>query len=103
MKKRSTTPASVPRIPGLSGHIYQVRKKLINFIKSDAFYLLVILIIAFTVRLYKINTPLADWHSWRQADTSSVTRNYVRNGVNLLFPVYDDLSTIASGRVNPKG
>ena len=67
--------------------------------------LAIIVLIAATVlpRLYKINRPLADWHSWRQVDTTSVTRNYVKNGINLLVPTYDDLSNIPSGLENPNG
>jgi len=103
MKKRSANPVGMPQIPNLSRQIFQVKKKLINFTKSDLFYLLIVLIIAFGVRLYKIKTPLAEWHSWRQADTSAVTRNFVRHGINILYPTYDDLSNVASGRDNPKG
>jgi len=50
--------------------------KLNLFLKGKYFeYLLlsIILILGFTVRLYKIGNPIADWHSWRQADTASVT------------------------------
>lgn len=63
----------------------------------------IILIIAFISRLYKIDQPLADWHSWRQADTAAVTRRYLETGIDLLHPRYDDLSSIASGRDNPEG
>ena len=38
------------------------------------------------VRLYKITSPIGDWHSWRQADTSAVTRNFVKYGSDLLHP-----------------
>ncbi len=62
-----------------------------------------IIAIALTVRLYRINTPLADWHSWRQADTAAVTRRFNIDGVDLLHPRYDDLSSIPSGRENPQG
>ena len=48
--------------------------------KSEFFLLLIILIGAFFVRLYHFNWPVADWHSWRQADTSAVSRNFVKNG-----------------------
>lgn len=65
--------------------------------------LFLILIFGLAVRLDKINSPVADWHSWRQADTSAVTRNYVEDGFNLLYPRYDDLSNIASGKDNPQG
>lgn len=67
------------------------------------FVLLLILIGGFVVRYYHINAPLADWHSWRQSDTASVTRIYVDEGVNLLYPKYYDISTIQSGIFNPNG
>lgn len=57
----------------------------------------------FLVRLYKINAPLADWHSWRQADTASVAREFLKTGYNLLKPKYHDLSSIPSGKANPQG
>ncbi|MCR4324907.1 MAG: glycosyltransferase family 39 protein, partial [Candidatus Curtissbacteria bacterium] len=60
-----------------------------------------ILIIAFGVRLYKIDRPIADWHSWRQADTASVARNFVKEGFNPFVPTYDDMSTQANGLDNP--
>lgn len=62
-----------------------------------------ILFIALAARLYKLNTPLADWHSWRQADTASVAVQYIKNGVDLLRPTYHDLSNIPSGKENPNG
>lgn len=71
--------------------------------KLDLFILFFIAIVALIFRLYKINTPLADLHSWRQADTAAVARNFVRNGFNLLLPRYDDLSNIQSGKDNPQG
>ncbi len=71
--------------------------------KTKFFFLGFILILAFFLRLYKINSPLADWHSWRQADTAAVGRHFVKNGINLLLPRYDDLSSIPSGLENPEG
>jgi len=71
--------------------------------KLDLFILSIILIIAFIFRLYKINTPLADLHSWRQVDTAAVARNFVKNGFDLLHPKYDDLSNVQSGIVNSQG
>lgn len=68
-----------------------------------ALILVFILLIAFTVRLYRISTPLADWHSFRQADTASVAREYVKNGIDLLHPQYHDLSDIQSGIDNLDG
>jgi len=65
--------------------------------------LTIILILGVGVRLYKINNPLADWHSWRQADTASVTRSFVQKGIHLLRPTYQDISSIQTGVFNPKG
>src|SRR3989304_916456 len=62
-----------------------------------------ILIAGFLVRFYKIENPIADWHSWRQADTSSVSRNFVRDGINMIYPKYDDISSIQTGIFNPEG
>lgn len=62
-----------------------------------------LLAVGFVVRLYKINNPVADWHSWRQADTASVTRNFVKNGVDILSPRYDDLSDVSAQGFNPNG
>ncbi len=60
-----------------------------EMVKLKSFWLLgFILIVGLVVRLYRINEPLADWHSWRQADTAAVTREYVKNGIDLLRPRY---------------
>ncbi len=69
----------------------------------EYFLLSIILIGGFLIRLYKINNPIADWHSWRQADTSSVTQIYVEKGINILYPKYHDISSIQSGIFNPSG
>ncbi|MBU1071400.1 glycosyltransferase family 39 protein [Patescibacteria group bacterium] len=69
--------------------------------KHLAFFL--ILVMALMVRLYKIDSPVADWHSWRQADTASVTRVFSQEGVNLFIPRYQDISNIPSGLENPNG
>lgn len=65
--------------------------------------LLLMLIAGFAVRLYKVENPIADWHSWRQADTSSVSRNFAKDGINMLRPTYDDISSIQTGIFNPEG
>lgn len=62
-----------------------------------------ILILALILRLYKIDNPIADWHSWRQADTASVTRVFSQEGINLLTPRFQDISSIPSGQPNPQG
>lgn len=69
--------------------------------KAELLLLAVILIIAFALRLYKIDRPLADWHSWRQADTAAVARNFIKDGFNPFIPRFDDMSTQANGIDNP--
>lgn len=71
--------------------------------KLHVFLLSLILIFGFAVRLYRFNNPIADWHSWRQADTSSVSRMFAEYGFNLFVPTYQDISNIASGFENPHG
>ncbi|OGM02396.1 hypothetical protein A2115_02945 [Candidatus Woesebacteria bacterium GWA1_41_8] len=76
----------------------------ISKIKRIEYYLLALIIIGgFGARLYKINNPIADWHSFRQADTASVSRIYVEEGINLLFPRYHDVSSTQSRNYNPQG
>lgn len=71
--------------------------------KIEILLLILILAGAFLVRLYHFSWPVADWHSWRQTDTSSVSRNFVQNGFDLLRPKFDDLSKGVSLIDNPKG
>jgi hypothetical protein len=71
--------------------------------KKDYLIMLCILCVALAFRLYKINTPLADLHSWRQVDTAAVSRNFARDGIDLLRPRYDDLSSLQTGQENPEG
>jgi len=65
--------------------------------------LLAIILLAFILRLYRINNPILDWHSWRQTDTASVTREYTKTDLNPLYPKYHDISNIPSGKFNPEG
>jgi len=62
-----------------------------------------VLIFGFIFRLHGFNNPIADWHSWRQADTSAVSRNFVADGFDVLHPRFDDLSNVPSKLENPEG
>ncbi len=62
-----------------------------------------ILLTAFVLRLYKIHEPIADWHSWRQTDTAAVSKIFINEGINLLYPRYFDISNVQSGSDNPEG
>lgn len=72
-------------------------------LKKTSIKLLWIIFLAFILRLYKITNPILDWHAFRQADTASVTREYLKQGIDLLQPKYHDLSNIQSGKDNPNG
>lgn len=67
------------------------------------FLLLLILLGGFVFRLYRFDNPIADWHSWRQADTSAVSRNFVTYGFDLLHPRINNISNVQSGLDNPHG
>ncbi|KKR81616.1 MAG: Glycosyl transferase family 39 [Candidatus Daviesbacteria bacterium GW2011_GWC1_40_9] len=72
---------------------------LIKLLKSHLFWLVLIIFVAFGVRFYKIDNPVADWHSWRQADTAAVARNFYKEGFTPLMPRGDDMSPM--GKDNP--
>lgn len=46
------------------------------------------------VRLYRFDNPIADWHSWRQADTAAVTRNFIKEGFTPLYPKFDSFNSL---------
>ncbi len=94
---------SLQKISDYRQSLADLKNFLIKTRQNDRTYLYLLLILAFVLRLYKSTGPLADWHSWRQADTSAVTRNFVRYGIDPLYPRYDDLSETASGKPNPEG
>lgn len=74
--------------------------------RFDRYYrVFVALLIVLTValRVHRITAPIADWHSWRQADTAAVARNFLRNGFTPLTPRFDDYSNIPSGLDNLEG
>lgn len=65
--------------------------------------ILIIIVLAFVLRLYRLDSPVADWHSWRQADTAAVSRNFLKFGFDIFHPKFDDLSNVPSGLENPEG
>ncbi|MCD6225493.1 glycosyltransferase family 39 protein [bacterium] len=64
-------------------------KKIIK--KGKGVVLFLIFALAFWLRTYRLDYPLADWHSWRQADTAAVTRNFIKEGLSPLYPKFDSL------------
>lgn len=62
-----------------------------------------IVLLGLIVRLHGISNQPLDWHAFRQSDTASVTREYTKNGIDILRPRYHDISNIQSGQDNPEG
>lgn len=52
-------------------------------------FFIAILILTFFTRLIHIEFPVAGWHSWRQSDTAAITRNFVIEDYNILYPRID--------------
>ncbi len=71
--------------------------------KRNSWFLVAIFVLGLIVRLYRFDGPVADWHSFRQSDTNAVSVIYAREGINLVYPRYFDISNIQSGIDNPKG
>ena len=65
--------------------------------------LAILIVLNLGLRLYKLDSPIADWHSWRQVDTASVSRYLDQDLSTLFIPRYHDLSNIPSGLENPNG
>lgn len=75
--------------------------KILRFKYNFIILVVLITLLGFGARLYKLNSPIADWHSWRQADTAAVTRNFIKDGFNPLYPQYDALNPLNSIGHNP--
>ncbi len=71
--------------------------------KKTLIFLIIIFLFGFIVRIYKIHEPIADWHSFRQSDTAAVSKIYAREGIDMLYPKYYDISNVQSGLDNPSG
>lgn len=77
--------------------------KIKEILTLEILILFLVILLGFTLRLYKIDSPIADWHSWRQADTAAVTRNFITQGFNPFFPKGDDMSGIAEKPISNTG
>ena len=78
-------------------------KKRWGLMKNNKLVILLFLLIlglALVLRLYKINIPLADHHSWRQADTAAVARNFIKEGFDFFHPRIDNMSPLNPGIIN---
>lgn len=51
--------------------------------------LLWILLFGIAIRLIGVASPILGWHAWRQADTSSMARNFYSGGYDFLNPQID--------------
>ncbi len=63
-----------------------------------------IFLLTLVPRLYKIDNSITDWHSFRQADTAMVARNFADTGFDLLHPRTDNILAISQSKIpNPEG
>lgn len=78
---------------------------MLSIIKKNRsnFILLGIIMVGFFLRLYHLDFPLLDWHSFRQSDTASVTREFIKHNYPLWLPHYQDLGQTQSGLPNLEG
>ncbi len=65
-------------------------------INKQAVFLVIVFFLALSLRLYKIDSPIADWHSWRQTDTASISRNFIKEGFTPFYPRVDSLHALNS-------
>jgi dolichyl-phosphate-mannose-protein mannosyltransferase len=61
---------------------------------KDFVIVIFLFLLTFLPRLYKIDNPIADWHSWRQADTAAVSRNFIKEGLTPFYPKFDSLNSL---------
>lgn len=62
--------------------------------------LFIILSLGLIVRLYKVDIPLADHHSWRQSDTAAVARSFIKERWTFLKPHIDNMVPLHPGVPN---
>jgi len=58
-------------------------------VKPQKRWLLLILFIAFVYRVPSLDAPVIGEHSWRQAETAAMARNFYENGYRFLYPQID--------------
>jgi len=66
-------------------------------------FVIIVLALGLWLRFYHLSSPIADWHSFRQVDTVSVSRYFQEHGFDFLHPRYYDISSTQSGTENPQG
>lgn len=91
------------KIEHLVGNLYDGINNKLNRTGIVAVVLFLLFVLTFLPRMYRLDNPVADWHSWRQADTAAVTRNFVKEGYTPLFPKFDSYNSLNEGNLaNPE-
>lgn len=85
MRKPTAHSITTGRTPTLSA------KTALN--RRDVIYLAAVLCFGAILRLYHVNQPPLDYHSFRQAQTLMMARNFFADGIDLLHPRVDWLPT----------
>lgn len=61
-----------------------------KLLHKETTILFLIVLLALVLRLYRIDAPLLDRHSYRQTHTAMVARNLFRERLDIFHPKYDD-------------
>ena len=56
---------------------------------KNKYLLIMLILLAVAIRLININAPIIGKQSWRQADTAAISRNFVEEEFNILYPRID--------------
>ena len=59
------------------------------FYKKTSFWAAALIALALGQKLYGFDRPLLGHHTWRQADTAAIARNFCQGGMKFLYPEVD--------------
>jgi hypothetical protein len=65
--------------------------------RNAALWLIAVLILAACLRLYRLDSPIADEQSWNQVSAATVIRHFTRDGVDFFHTRWDVLKRGTTG------
>ena len=75
-----------PRFPQIFTSRSETRAPLSRTLRRILF---VLILLSIAVRFVNIDATVIGWHSWRQADTAALARNFHDSGEGILYPRSD--------------
>lgn len=67
----------------------QIKERIASFFSDERNVLITLILIGLIFWSYNLNSPLLDYHSWRQTETAGFARNLYNNGFNIFYPQID--------------